>query len=110
MPNSRTAQHHLSNPFAMLIPCGDSIELRTPSDSVYCSMQLSPDGKVYAIATTKFIQIWSAGPETLLLSQRELHRAAGLAEDVMKRVFVVFFQKVLRKINDNFISNLYDTQ
>ena len=90
MPNSRTAQHHLSNPFAMLIPCGDSIELRTPSDSVYCSMQLSPDGKVYAIATTKFIQIWSAGPETLLLSQRELHRAAGLAEDVMKRVFVVW--------------------
>lgn len=24
--------------------------------------------------------------------------------------FVVFFQKVLRKINDNFISNLYDAQ
>ena len=74
----------------MLIPCGDSVELRTPPGSIYCSMQLSPDGKVYAIATTKFIQIWSAGPETILLSQRELRRASNLAEDVLKRIFIVW--------------------
>lgn len=74
----------------MLIPCGDSVELRTPPGSVYCSMQLSPDGKVYAIATTKFIQIWSAGPETILLSQRELRRTSDLAEDVLKRIFIVW--------------------
>ena len=74
----------------MLIPFGDSISLKCPPQSHYCAMELSPDGNLFAVVTTQNIQIWSAGPDTILLSQNRIERNPELPEDLLYRIFVVW--------------------
>ena len=74
----------------MLIPFGDSISLKCPLHSRYCAMELSPDGNLFTVVTTQNIQIWSAGPDTILLSQNRIERSSELSEDQLYRIFVVW--------------------
>ena len=56
----------------MLIPFGNCIGLNSSKGYTFSSIKLSPDGRLYAVATEKWIQIWSAGPEIMLLCQLKL--------------------------------------
>lgn len=74
----------------MLIPFESGVQLRVPSESNFFSSELSPDGKLYAVASSYFLQIWSAGPELILLNQVPLQRAETVSADQLCRVFVVW--------------------
>ena len=76
----------------MLIPAGESVSLRSSPDSTFCDMKLSPNGKVIAAVTTRNIQLWSAGPQPILLAQNYIERSSSMTEDLLKRMFIVWNQ------------------
>lgn len=74
----------------MLIPFESGTHLRVPPGSDVVSMELSPDGKLYAIASSSFLQIWSACAELVLLNQVSLQRSESASNEQLRRVFVVW--------------------
>ena len=53
-------------------------------------MELSPDGKLYAVASTSYLQIWSACAEIVLLNQVSLQRSDSVSDEQLRRVFVAW--------------------
>lgn len=74
----------------MLIPFESGTHLRVPPGTDVVSMELSPDGKLYAVASPSFLQIWSACSELILLNQVSLQRSDSASAEQLRRVFVVW--------------------
>lgn len=74
----------------MLIPYEKSIQLTSIKDSDVCAIELSPDGKLFAVATTDYLQIWSAGPNLFLLAQLRIQRASNRPSHLIRKVMLVW--------------------
>lgn len=74
----------------MLIPYGKSVQTNIPTGFTFFSIELSPDGKLYAISTDSHVQIWSAGPDLFLLCQLKIQRSDTLKQEQNRHVQLVW--------------------
>lgn len=74
----------------MLIPYGQKISVDPGKDSTLCAIELSPDGKLYAIATANSIQLWSAGPSLFLLAERAVQRSSNATAQQLRQILLVW--------------------
>ena len=94
----------------MLIPFGNCIGLNSSKGHTFSSIKLSPDGRLYAVATEKWIQIWSAGPEILLLCQSKLQNTDLNQDEPFQQVQLVWKYDSLQlaAISNNGIINIFN--
>ena len=74
----------------MIIPFGNYSQSRVPKGFSFFSIEISPDGKLYAISTRDYVQIWSAGAEFILLSQIKIQKGNDEEGNQNQRVLVVW--------------------
>lgn len=74
----------------MLIPYGNCLQTTLPKGFTFYSIELSPDGKLYAVSADHFVQIWYAGSELVLLCQHKIQRGDLSSSKQNRRVQIVW--------------------
>ena len=69
----------------MILPYGTSIKLECHRNSDIHSIDLSPDGRLFALVTTRALQVWSVGPSPVLLSSIPQKRPAACNKSLLRR-------------------------
>ena len=77
----------------MISPFERLEELNVSSKSNYRCLELSPNGLLYAAATTNSIEIWSAQGEVMLLARCPQQRPSGYSKALLNRIFLLWNDK-----------------
>ena len=74
----------------MISPFERLEELNVSPKSNYRCLELSPNGMLYAAATTNSIEIWSAQGEVMLLARCPQQRPSGYSKALLNRIFLLW--------------------